>query len=102
MVRVKNLYVDIKAEDVYVGGNLVKGIAPKAFDVLKALVLAEGAICSRDVLCAAAKIKKGHGAQALRSVDQYIRQLRKKLGAGLIETRPMRGYQIRKEKVHAA
>jgi len=94
---VGKIAADFGRHEVLVKGRRV-GLSPKEFELLKALVKANGRVLSRGRL---REIVWGHGADVqidTRTVDQHVARLRRKLGAacGGLETIRNYGYRMRR------
>jgi DNA-binding response OmpR family regulator len=96
-VTIGRLTIDFVRHEVLVKGGCAR-LAPKEFELLKALIEADGKVLSRDRL---REFVWGHGQGIkidTRTVDQHIARLRRKLGAeGVrVETVHNYGYRIKR------
>ena len=86
-----DLSIDIAQRTVARGGDIIHLTATE-FDLLRALLLADGAVMSRTQLLAEVwGYRDGSGA---RTVDSHVRAIRRKLGDGLIRTVHSVGYAL--------
>jgi DNA-binding response OmpR family regulator len=91
------LRVDFDRHEVLANGRRAR-LSPKEFELLKALIEADGKVLTRDRL---RELVWGHGRDIkidTRMVDQHIARLRRKLGAeGVrVETVHNYGYRVRR------
>ncbi|QGG96509.1 response regulator transcription factor [Actinomarinicola tropica] len=83
--------LDVAGRRVHRAGDAVH-LTPTEFDLLLALVRAEGAVLSRErLLTEVWGYRDGTGA---RTVDSHVRSLRRKLGDGLVRTVHAVGYAL--------
>jgi two-component system alkaline phosphatase synthesis response regulator PhoP len=97
VIRVGGVVLDFERHEVRVNGRPV-GLAPKEFLLLKLLIEADGKVLSREQLARNIWGEDESMEFEIRTVDQHIARLRKKLltERGLIATVSNFGYQIRK------
>jgi two-component system OmpR family response regulator len=92
LVRIGQIEVNLASREVFKGGELVP-LTRQEYAILQVLVLNQGKLVSRTMIYDALY---GEDDDTLSNVvDVYIANLRKRLGAELIETRRGEGYIVR-------
>jgi len=92
VIRLHDLEIDMASREVVKGGNLIS-LTRKEYAVLHLLVLHRGELVTRSMIYD--RLYGEEDETYSNVVDVYIANLRKKLGADLIETRRGEGYMIR-------
>jgi DNA-binding response OmpR family regulator len=94
-VVVGNIEIDFERHEIMVNGKPAR-LAPREFNILKLLIESSGKALSRDQLLKSLWGNYTATQIDVRTVDQHIARLRRKLGSGAerIETVPNFGYKV--------